>query len=106
MSDILGAINNTVPISLFNRGNAGKVFTEVKKSGPKVVMRNNAPECVLMSPDEYVQMVKDLEDACLYALAVERMSHYDPTKSIPLDEFYEKHGINPDEIDDSEVEFE
>lgn len=54
MNDITSAIKSTIPIGLFNRGMAGKVFDEVKKSGSKVVMKNNSPECVLMSPDEYV----------------------------------------------------
>ena len=54
MVNIASAIRNTVPISLFNRGLAGKIFNEVKQSGAKVVMKNNAAECVLLSPEEYV----------------------------------------------------
>lgn len=50
MVNIASAIRNTVPISLFNRGLAGKIFNEVKQSGAKVVMKNNAAECVLLSP--------------------------------------------------------
>ena len=50
MPDIISAIRDTIPISLFNRGFAGKIFEEVKQNGTKVVMKNNAAECVLMSP--------------------------------------------------------
>lgn len=39
MVNIASAIRNTVPISLFNRGLAGKIFDEVKQSGAKVVMK-------------------------------------------------------------------
>lgn len=39
MNSVVSAIKNTVPISQFNRGMAGKVFSEVKKSGPKVVIK-------------------------------------------------------------------
>ena len=53
MADVSGALRSTVPISLFNRGLAGKVFEEVRQQGAKVVMKNNAPECVLLSPEEY-----------------------------------------------------
>lgn len=56
MASVLSAIRNTVPINFFNRGLAGKVFEEVKKSGAKVVLKNNTPECVLLSPEEYVQL--------------------------------------------------
>ncbi len=46
MSDVMGAIRSTVPISRFNKGLAGKIFTEVRRTGPKVVMKNNVAECV------------------------------------------------------------
>ena len=52
MSSIRSAIENTVSISLFNRGLAGKIFDEVKKHGAKVLMKNNKPECVMISQDE------------------------------------------------------
>ena len=43
MADVTSAIRNTVPITLFNRGLAGKIFEEVKQQGSKVVMKNNTP---------------------------------------------------------------
>ena len=54
MNSLVNAIKNTVPITQFNRGLAGKIFEDVKKQGAKVVMKNNTPECVLMSPEEYL----------------------------------------------------
>lgn len=48
--NIRSAIENTISISQFNRGLAGKIFDEVKRYGAKVVMKNNSPECVLLSP--------------------------------------------------------
>lgn len=50
---------NTVPISQFNKGMAGKIFAEVKTSGLKIVLKNNQPECVLISPVEYTQILED-----------------------------------------------
>ena len=52
MNSLVNAIKNTVPITQFNRGLAGKIFEDVKKQGAKVVMKNNTPECVLTSPEE------------------------------------------------------
>ena len=74
MVNIASAIRNTVPISLFNRGLAGKIFDEVKQSGAKVVMKNNAAECVLLSPEEYISLIDEVNDARLLALASERMA--------------------------------
>ena len=49
-------LNKTVPITAFNRGKAGQIFSEVKRSGMAVVIKNNAPECVLLSPQQYEEM--------------------------------------------------
>ena len=43
MADISSALRSTIPISLFNRGMAGKVFEDVRRQGAKVVMKNNSP---------------------------------------------------------------
>ena len=39
MGSAISVITNTIPISLFNRGLAGKIFEEVKQWGAKVVMK-------------------------------------------------------------------
>ena len=38
MADISSALRSTIPISLFNRGMAGKVFEDVRRQGAKVVI--------------------------------------------------------------------
>ena len=58
MASVLSAITNTIPITQFNRGLAGKIFDEVKRCGAKVVMKNNIAECVLLSPEEYVHLMQ------------------------------------------------
>ena len=76
--NIIAAIQNSISISQFNRGLAGKIFQDVKNSGAKVVMKNNAPECVLLSPDEYVSLMDEVNDARLLTLAVKRMEKCNP----------------------------
>ena len=107
MADVSGALRSTVPISLFNRGLAGKVFEEVRQQGAKVVMKNNAPECVLLSPEEYLRLIDEVNDAKLAALAAQRMQHFDAAKAIPAEEDYKKYGISDADLADfDEVEFE
>ena len=107
MADVTGAIRNTVPITLFNRGLAGKIFEEVKQQGSKVVMKNNAPECVLLSPEEYLHLMDEVNDAKLAALAAERMQHFDPAAAISAEEVYRSHGITEADLASmDEVEFE
>lgn len=98
MPDMTNAITNTISISLFNRGLAGKVFEDVKKCGAKVVIKNNAPECVLLSPDEYIKLMDEVNDARLLALATERMAKYDPKDTVSEDEVLKELGITADEL--------
>ena len=98
MGSVLSAITNTIPISLFNRGLAGKIFEEVKQCGAKVVMKNNAAECVLLSPDEYVRLMDEVNDARLLAVAMDRFAKYDPTNVITEEEIYKEFGITENDL--------
>ena len=105
MNSLVNAIKNTVPITQFNRGLAGKIFEDVKKQGAKVVMKNNTPECVLMSPEEYLSLMEEVEDAKLLRLAESRLQNFTPAETIPAEEVYQKYGITDADLADfDEVE--
>ena len=107
MDSVVSAVTKTVPISQFNRGLAGKIFSDVKAHGSKVVMKNNTAEVVLMSPDEYVQIMDTLNDYLLLTMAVDRMSDYDPSKLIYEEEMDRRLGITREDLDSiDDVEFE
>ena len=55
MRSVVSAIQDTIPFSMFNQGLAGKIFSNVKATGAKVVMKNNRPEVVIVPPEEYVR---------------------------------------------------
>ena len=97
-------LNHTVPISDFNRGKAGKIFSDVKTSGLTVVMKNNAPECVLLSPDDYSKLIERLENAELLAMASERLKdiNLETTETFSLDEVCKEADVkypNNDEVE-------
>ena len=107
MASVVSAITNTVPITQFNRGLAGKIFEDVKRSGAKVVMKNNAAECVLLSPEEYVRLMDEVNDARLLAVATERMAHYDPSALISEEEMNRRLGVTAADLADfDEVDIE
>lgn len=107
MIDVTSALRNTVPISMFNRGLAGKIFEDVKQHGSKVVMKNNAPECVLLSPEEYLRLVDEVNETRLAMLAAERMQHFQPQDTVPAQTVFEAAGITDADMDGfDEVEFE
>lgn len=105
MNTVTNLINATVPISSFNRGLAGQIFDDVKRSGIKVVMKNNSAMCVLISPDEYSRIMEELDDAKASAIANERLANANSA----LSQTYVNKalGIDDDEINSfGEVEFE
>ena len=107
MANITSAIRDTISISLFNRGLAGKIFEDVKQSGAKVVMKNNSAECVLMSPDEYVKLMDEVNDARLLSIANERMQNFNSSNLISSEDLYKELGITEEDLDAiGEVEFE
>ena len=102
MSSIRSAIENTIPISLFNRGLAGKIFDDVKNHGAKVVMKNNTPECVLLSPEEYIRLLDEANDAKLLAVATERMSHFDSANLITQAQVDHELGFLPSDYENTD----
>ena len=107
MTNVVSAIRNTISITMFNRGLAGKIFEEVKRSGAKVVMKNNTAECVLLSPDEYTRLMDEVNDARLLQLAGERLAHADESTCISSEEVMRELGVSPAEVSScAEVEFE
>lgn len=106
MASVRSAIEDTVPISQFNRGMAGTIFEEVKKTGPRVVMKNNKAEAVIVSPKEYIEIQDELNDYLLLTMAVERMSHYDPDAVVSQEEMDQRLGITEEDLNSEEDEVE
>lgn len=100
-------LHSFVPISRFNKGEAGKIISEVQDDGVKFVVRNNVPECVMLSLSVYERILEDLEDYELAAIALERESRSEGKNLISHEEMMARYGITQadlDAIDDSEIE--
>ena len=95
-----------VPISRFNKGEANKIFDEVRSSGFKVVVKNNAPACVLLTPERYQEIMDMLDDQYLLAVAEERLKN-DNGVTYSFEEILAKDGLTFADIDAMEdVEIE
>ncbi len=100
----VNVLDSIIPISLFNKGQANKIFSEVKKFGTRIVVKNNVPECILMSPQSYQQMMEEYEDAILAAEATKRLA--DESKYISQSEVMKNFGLSDADLDDVEVNLE
>ena len=103
--NIANLLKSTVSISLFNKGRAGKIFDDVKKNGTKIVIKNNVPECILISPEDYLNLIEKIEDAKLYEMAQERIAQ-DNGKRYSQKQIMEEFGISEDDLNEEEIEFE
>lgn len=59
---VISVMKSIVPITRFNKGEANRIFDEVEASGTKIVMKNNRPVCILMSPAQYENLMEMLSD--------------------------------------------
>ena len=70
-------------------------------------MKNNVAECVLLSPDEYIRLIDEVNEARLLAMATARMAKADPSSFVPADQLYAELGITPGQLDEiGEVDIE
>ena len=105
MPSVLSA--NTIPISLFGHCESEKIFENVTKQGTMVVTKNHLPECVLISPMEYMRIVEELNDLSLLTVATDRMAHFDPSSLISEKEMYRRFNLTEAdlaEFDEIEIE--
>ena len=70
-------LDRLVPVSEFNHGGASKAFNSVSDGNPLVVLKNNKPSAVIISPDDYRRLTEAQEDFALYLEAKERLEHAD-----------------------------
>ncbi len=101
---VLNVMKSIVPITRFNKGEASRIFEEVQAGGPKIVMKNNRPACVLMSPEKYESLMEMLSDYILQEEAERRLVSSDETLS--QNEVMKSLGITQAELDDVDVEIE
>ncbi len=103
---VMGMMKTIVPITRFNKGEASKIFDEVEISGTKIVMKNNKPACVLISPTQYESLMEMLSDYILYTEAETRMANNNDSENLSMADMMKELGITQEELDGVDVEIE
>jgi len=101
--EAMKSLMESVPITKFNRGKAGQIFGEIKKNDEiRVVVKNNEPEVVIMSPAQYNSIVASLEEYREYQLykkvAARIASQEIGGKTYTEEEIMQKFGITEEDI--------
>lgn len=96
----------TVPITRFNRGQAGKIFGDVKKTNNvKLVIKNNEPEVVILSPETYneiVEVYEEYKEKILYTKVADRLLN-DDDKLYSKDEVLKELGVSEEEFEKTKL---
>ena len=100
-------MDQIVPISRFNKGEASKICEEVKKTGVKAVLKNNVRVMMLVEPNQYDEMVELLEDYALLFEVEKRMKIAESEGFLTQEQVMKNHNITQADLDDVEdVEIE
>lgn len=103
---VMRMMKSIIPITRFNKCEATKIFEEVEAAGMKIVMKNNQPVCVLLSPSQYESLMEMLSDFVLQDEAEKRMEQNDGSENILHKDMMKGLGVSQIELDDVDVEIE
>jgi PHD/YefM family antitoxin component YafN of YafNO toxin-antitoxin module len=95
-------LQSLVPISQFNKGQAAKIFDRLHSERELIVLKNNQPSAVILSPEEYIRLMEIEEDYFLLLEANKRMGDNGNNKTISFDSVMSDLGISEDELLDME----
>jgi antitoxin StbD len=105
-NNLKSIMNSFVPISRFNKGEANKIFNEVQENGFKIVLKNNTPACVLLTPEKYEAMLEVIENYKLYIEAEKRFKNAKPEDFLAEEKALYELGVSESDIDETDVEID
>lgn len=102
MAGAANILQSLVPISQFNKGQAAKIFDRLHTEKQLIVLKNNQPSAVILSPEEYARLTEIEEDYMLLIEAAKRLEKNGDKPTIPMEVLLSDLGISEKEL--SEVE--
>lgn len=91
-------LDNIVPTSAFSQGKSAKCFEKVSDGAPVIVMKNNAPYRVVVTPADFARMAELEEDNELLTMALARLEANAGKPAVPASEVYARLGVDMDEV--------
>ena len=98
MAKAANVLNKLIPITQFNRGQASRIFDRLHTESQLVVLKNNQPAAVILSPEEYSRLSEIEEEYYLIMEANERLAN-NRKPTIPMEDVMKELGITQEEVD-------
>ena len=89
-ADILDSL---VPITQFNRGQASRIFDRLHNENQLIVLKNNQPAAIILSPSEFQRLSEIEEDYTLLLEATRRLKE-DSSSTYSREEVMSELGIS------------
>ena len=91
-------LHNLIPISQFNEGKAAQIFDRLRTEKELVVLKNNQPSAVILSPEEYTRLAEIEEDYRLLLEANSRLIENGDKPDISFESVIHDLGITEEEL--------
>lgn len=101
MSTVYETMQSLVPITLFNKGMASKIFDRLHTERQLIVLKNNVPSAVILSPEEYIRLSEMAEDYALMLEAQKRLAASDGS-TVSFDEVMKACGLTEADLEQTE----
>ena len=102
MATATNMLNCLVSITQFNKGQASRIFDRLRTEKQLVVLKNNAPSAVILSPDEYARLAEIEEDYALLLEANERLENNKDKNTISFNDAMNALNITEEDLDHAE----
>lgn len=102
MSIAYETLNSLVSITQFNKGQASRIFDRLNTEKQLIVLKNNIPSAVIISPDEYIRLSEIAEDYYLLLEAQKRLKNNNGQKSLSFEDVMQNYGISESDIENAE----
>lgn len=100
-------LTRLIPITQFNRGQASRIFDRLRSEPELIVLKNNQPSAVILSPDEYTRLSEIEENYFLLLEATKRLSANEGKPTVSEADVMKHFGITGadlEEVEDLEIE--
>lgn len=107
MAETANILQNLIPITQFNKGQAAKIFDRLSTEKKLIVLKNGKPSAVILSPEEYERLIEIEEDYILLAEANKRIDESRDEGTVSFDTIMADLNISENELlDVEEVDIE
>lgn len=95
-------LTRLIPITQFNRGQASKIFDRLHSESELIVLKNNRPSAVILSPEEYSRLAEIEENYALLLEASKRLAANEGKSTIPMVDVMKHLGITDSDLAETE----